>query len=104
MKLHFTMVQPCSKKGGDMQFLQLIWNGISGLGAGTVILKALYILILGALFWIICELIKHLINVFAKLAVDAMRYLTIVVRGWPKKNEGDETGKEEEQAIYKVKY
>jgi hypothetical protein len=38
----------------------MIWNGISGLGAGTVALKALYILFLGALFWMICELAKHM--------------------------------------------
>ena len=73
-----------------MQFLQMIWNGISGLGSGTVILKAIYILFLGAVFWMICELAKHIINVLAKLAVDALRYLTIVVRGWPKNSEESE--------------
>ncbi len=55
-------------------------------------LKALYILFLGALFWMICELVKHLINVFAKLAVDGLRYLAIIVRGWPK-NAEDEDGR-----------
>lgn len=73
-----------------MQFLQMIWNGISGLGSGTVILKALYILFLGALFWMICELAKHIVNVFAKLVVAALRYLAIIVRGWPKNTEEGE--------------
>ncbi len=76
-----------------MQFLQMIWNGIGGLGPGTVILKALYILFLGAVFWMICELAKHIINVIAKVSVDALRYLSIVVRGWPKNTEeGEEAG------------
>ena len=76
-----------------MQLLQMIWNGISGLGPGTVLLKALYILFLGALFWMICELVKHLIDVFARLAVDALRHLAIIVRGWPKNaEEGEESG------------
>ncbi len=70
-----------------MQFLQMIWNGISGLGPGTVILKALYLLFLVAVFWMICELAKHVVNVLAKLAVDALRYLAVVVRGWPKNTE-----------------
>lgn len=73
-----------------MQILQTIWNGISGLGPGTVILKALYMVFLGALFWMICELVKHMVNVLAKLIVAALRYLAIVVRGWPKNNEEGE--------------
>jgi hypothetical protein len=74
-----------------MQLLQMIWNGISGLGAGTVLLKALYIVFLGVLFWMACELAKHMVNAFAKLAVDFMRYLAIAVRGWPKDSgEGEE--------------
>jgi hypothetical protein len=77
-----------------MQLLQMIWNGISGLGPGTVLLKALYILFLGALFWMICELAKQLINVLAKLAVDALRYLAIIVRGWPKNTEESEAAGE----------
>lgn len=72
------------EKGVKLQLLQMIWNGISGLGPGTVILKALFIIFLGAVFWMICELVKYLVNVFSKLAVDALRYLTIVARGWPK--------------------
>ena len=76
-----------------MQLLQMIWNGISGLGAGTVLLKSLYILLLGALFWMVCELVKHMVNVFAKLAVDLMRYLAIAVRGWPKDSEDNAEGR-----------
>ena len=73
------------EKGGFMmQIIQMIWNGISGPGPGTVLLKALYILVLGAIFWTLCEMFKYIVNVFAKLAVDALRYLAIVVRGWPK--------------------
>jgi hypothetical protein len=67
-----------------MQIIQMIWSGISGPGPGTVLLKALYILVLGAIFWTLCEMFKYIVNVFAKLAVDALRYLAIVVRGWPK--------------------
>ena len=73
-----------------MQIAQMIWNGISGLGIGTVALKALFILFLGAVFWMSCELLKHAINVFAKLVVDALKYLAIAVRGWPK--DSDNTG------------
>jgi hypothetical protein len=84
-----------------MQILEMIWNGISGLGAGTVILKALYILFLGALFWMICELLKHIVNVFAKLALNALRYLTIAVRGWPKNSEESEKSESGGMSILK---
>lgn len=67
-----------------MQVIEMIWNGIGGLGSGTVLLKGLYILVLGAIFWTLCEMFKYIVNVFAKLAVDALRYLAIMVRGWPK--------------------
>ncbi len=77
-----------------MQFILMIWNGISGLGPGTVALKALFMLVLAALFWMICELVKYIINVFAKFAVDALRYLAIVVRGWPKESEHAEEKRE----------
>ncbi len=76
-----------------MQITQMIWNGIGGLGAGTIILKALFILFLGAVLWMLCELAKHIIDVFAKLAVDALRYLAIAVRGWPKESEDGDSGK-----------
>ena len=84
-----------------MQLLQMIWNGISGLGSGTVLLKAIYIMFLGAVFWMICELAKHIINVLAKLAVDALRYLTIVVRGWPKNSEEGDEGRGGGESTYK---
>ncbi len=75
-----------------MQILSMIWNGIGGLGAGTVILKAMFIIFLGAIFWMLCELVKYLINVVSRLAVDFLRYLAIVVRGWPQDSE--ETAKD----------
>jgi hypothetical protein len=80
--------------GNSMQIIQMIWNGIGGLGAGTVVLKSLFIMFLGAVFWMLCELVKFVINVFAKLAVDALRYLAIVVRGWPKDMENIEEKKD----------
>lgn len=70
----------------------MIWNGIGGMGSGTVILKAIFIIFLGAVFWMLCELVKYMVNVFAKLAVDALRYLAIVIRGWPKNTEESECG------------
>lgn len=74
-----------------MQLIMLIWNGIGGLGAGTVILKAIFILVIGAIIWMLCELAKYTLNVLAKLAVDAFRYLAIIARGWPKNGgDGDE--------------
>lgn len=75
-----------------MQLIHMIWDGISGLGPGTVLLKALFILFLGSLFWMICELIKYIINVFAKMVVEALRHLSIMVRGWPKNTEEGEGG------------
>jgi hypothetical protein len=77
-----------------MQLILMIWNGISGLGPGTVVLKALFMLVLASLFWMVCELVKYIFNVFARLAVDALRYLAIVVRGWPKESELAEEKKE----------
>jgi hypothetical protein len=71
-----------------MQIILLIWNGISGLGPGTIILKGLFILVIAAIFWMLCELLKYMVNVFAGLAVDAFKYLAIMTRGWPK-NEDD---------------
>ncbi len=70
-----------------LQIIQMIWNGIGGLGAGTILLKALFILFLGVVLWILCELAKHLINVFAKLMTDGLKYIAIAVRGWPKEED-----------------
>lgn len=78
-----------------MQLFQMIWNGIGGLGAGTVLLKALFIIILGAMFWVFCELVKYVVQILSKLGVQALRYLAIVVRGWPR-NAEEEGGKQEE--------
>ncbi len=83
-----------------MQLIQMIWNGTGGLGTGTVLLKAVFILVLGGVFWILCELVKYAIGIFAKLAVDALRYLAVMVRGWPK--EGDDAeDKREKPPLYR---
>ncbi len=78
-----------------MQLMQMIWNGINGLGAGTVVLKGLFILVLCAIFWMVCELVKYMTEILAKLAVDALRYLAVLARGWPKEDENaqEKTGK-----------
>jgi O-antigen/teichoic acid export membrane protein len=75
-----------------MPLIVLIWNGIGGLGAGTVILKAVFILVLGAIVWMLCELAKFTVQVLAKLSVDAFRSIAIMVRGWPRKGEDGEEG------------
>ncbi len=84
-----------------MQLIQMIWNGISGLGTGSVVLKALFILVLGGVFWIVCELVKHVIDVFARLAVDGLRYLAVMTRGWPKQGEEAEDTREK-PPLYRV--
>jgi len=76
-----------------MQFIQMVWNGIGGMGAGTVLLKAVFIVVFGAVFWMVCELVKNLFELFSKLAVDALRYLAIIARGWPKEGEDGEEKK-----------
>lgn len=73
-----------------MQILLMVWNGINGHGTGTVFLKGLFILALLAVFWIVCELAKYMVQVIAKLIVDAARYLAIMIRGWPKEGENSE--------------
>ncbi|MGA7828794.1 MAG: hypothetical protein WCA04_14115 [Geobacteraceae bacterium] len=80
-----------------MHFIQLIWDGIGGLGVGTVILKALFILVLGAAFWVFCELVKYIVNVLSKLAVEGVRYLAVLVRGWP---ENADEEKERQEKIW----
>ncbi len=77
-----------------MKLLEMIWNGTAGLGAGTVILKALFIIVLGAVFWVMCELIKYVVNIFSKLAVEALRYLAILARGWPEPAEAEQKRQE----------
>ncbi len=85
-----------------MQFIQMIWNGIGGLGAGTVLLKALFILVCGGIFWVFCELVKHAIDIFSKLAVDIVRYLAIVFRGWPQDDKERPDDKKETSGTYRV--
>ncbi|MHC1697196.1 MAG: hypothetical protein AB9919_03845 [Geobacteraceae bacterium] len=80
-----------------MQLIQLLWDGIGGLGIGTVILKALFILVLGAAFWVFCELVKYIVNMFSKLAVEGLRYIAVLARGWP---ENAEEEKERHEKIW----
>jgi len=75
-----------------MQILLMVWNGLNGHGTGTVFLKGLFILALLAVFWIVCELAKHMAQVIARLVVDAARYLAIMIRGWPKEGDNGEDG------------
>ncbi len=84
-----------------MQLIQMVWNGIGGLGTGTVVLKGVFILVLGGVFWILCELAKYVIAVFARLAVDGLRYLAVMVRGWPKEGT-DVEDKREKPPWYRV--
>ena len=75
-----------------MHLLEMIWNGLSGLGPGTMLLKLSFMLVLMGIFWITCELTKHIITVGSKLATDALRYLTILVRGWPEESDDTRRG------------
>jgi hypothetical protein len=68
----------------------MVWNGINGYGAGTIFLKGLFIFALITIFWMLCELVKYMVQVLAKLIVDALRYLAIMIRGWPKESESAE--------------
>ncbi|NVN92539.1 MAG: hypothetical protein HXX11_18345 [Desulfuromonadales bacterium] len=77
-----------------MQILLMVWNGINGHGVGTIFLKGLFIMALASIFWMLCELIKYMANVLAKLVVDSFRYLAIIIRGWPttQGEDGNESG------------
>ncbi len=77
-----------------MQIIQMIWNGIGGLGFGTVVLKGMFLLFLGFILWLLCELTKHAINVAARLITDGLRYLAVAIRGWPKDGEDAGTDKD----------
>jgi hypothetical protein len=82
-----------AEQGGYMQIILMVWNGINGYGAGTILLKGLFIFALMAIFWMVCELVKYTVNVLARLAVDGFRYLAIMIRGWPKEGEdAEDTG------------
>ncbi|NVN91822.1 MAG: hypothetical protein HXX11_14640 [Desulfuromonadales bacterium] len=76
-----------------MQILLMVWNGINGHVEGAVLLKGLFIMALASMFWMVCELVKHLVNVLGKLSVDGFKYLAIIIRGWPKQvDEGENMG------------
>jgi hypothetical protein len=83
-----------ARKGGKLHFFQTLWDGIGGLGIGTVILKGLFIVVLGAAFWVICELVKYIVKIFSKLAVEVLRYLAVLVRGWPQNAEEEKDRQE----------
>jgi|GEM_PF-1364045 len=78
-----------------MHMIEMIWNGLGGIGPGAMILKICYMLFLALLFWIMCEFAKHVITVGSRLLTDTMRYLAVLVRGWPEKPEEDSSQKEE---------
>jgi hypothetical protein len=66
-----------------MHLIEMIWTGLGGQGSEAILLKMCFMLFLGGLFWIICEFAKHIVSVGFNLLTDAMRYLAIMVRGWP---------------------
>jgi len=81
-----------------MHLIEMIWNGLGGVGPQAMLLKMGFMLFLASLFWITCEFAKHLITVGSKLLTDAMRYLAIVVRGWPEGSEDEHSkGKDTRQ-------
>ena len=81
-----------------MHLIEMIWNGLGGVGSGAMLLKICFMLFLVVLFWIICEFAKHIISVGSILLTDAMRYLAVMVRGWPEGSEADcSKGKETRQ-------
>ena len=73
-----------------MHLIEMIWNGLGGVGPQAMLLKLGFMLFLVVVFWIACEFAKHIITVGSKLVTDAMRYLAVAVRGWP---EGSEEGR-----------
>jgi hypothetical protein len=82
-------------KEAGMHLIETIWNGLGGVGSTAMLLKMGYMLFLAVLFWIICEFAKHIITVGFKLMTDALRYLAVIVRGWPEGSEEDRSkGKE----------
>ena len=78
-----------------MHLIEMIWNGLGGVGPGVMLLKICFMLFLVLLFWTICELAKHIITVGSGLLTDAMRYLAVVVRGWPEGSEDDRSKRKE---------
>jgi hypothetical protein len=81
-----------------MHLIEMIWNGLGGVGSTAMLLKMGYMLFLAVLFWIICEFAKHIITVGSRLITDALRYLAVMVRGWPEGSEDERPkGKETRQ-------
>jgi hypothetical protein len=81
-----------------MHLIDMIWNGLGGVGHGAMLLKMSFMLFLVALFWITCEFARHVITLGSKLVSDALRYLAVMVRGWPEGSEdGRAKGKETRQ-------
>ncbi|MGD0584572.1 MAG: hypothetical protein ABSA86_02200 [Oryzomonas sp.] len=78
-----------------MHLIEMIWNGLGGVGPAAMLLKICFMLFLAVLFWIICEFAKHIITVGSRLLTDAMRYLAVVVRGWPEGSEDDRIKRKE---------
>ena len=74
-----------------MRLIEMIGNGLGGVGHEALLLKICYMFFLVTLFWITCEFAKHLITVGFKLLTDAMRCLAVAVRGWPEGSEEDRT-------------
>jgi len=70
-----------------MHLIEMIWNGLGGLGSGTILLKICFMLFLAGLFWITCEFARQVITVGSRLITDTMRYLAVMVRGWPEGSE-----------------
>ncbi|KAA0894975.1 hypothetical protein [Oryzomonas rubra] len=66
-----------------MHLIEMMWGGLGGMGSGTILLKMCFMFFLVGLFWVSCEFAKHVITVGSKLLTDAMRYLAVMVRGWP---------------------
>jgi hypothetical protein len=70
-----------------MHLIEMIWTGLGGQGSGAILLKICFMLFLGSLFWITCEFAKHIVSVGSNPLTEVMRYLTIMVRGWPEGSE-----------------
>lgn len=81
-----------------MRLLEMIWNGLGGVGSAAMLLKICFMLFLAVLLWIVCEFARHIITVGSGLLTDALRYLAVMVRGWPEGSE-HERSKEKEHRL-----
>ncbi|QEM68506.1 hypothetical protein FO488_10210 [Geobacter sp. FeAm09] len=77
-----------------MHLIEIMWNGLGGMGSGTVVLKMCFMLFLVGLLWVAGEFAKHVVTVGSRLVTDALRYLAVMVRGWP---EGTESKRSEDK-------